>query len=148
VATVPNLLGTALLVDEEFLQAVLVGADEVLGVLDDVVEELERADGVQPEIEERLASISAEITRGEQALDRYYEAFEQGALSAERCEDRLTRLQVRLDDLHAQQAELSLQAPQKAPQAPRAAELAAVADQLDASSPRPSRRRPRRSSGC
>ena len=46
--TVSNLLGTTLLVDEEFLQAVLVGADEILGVLDDVVEELERADRVQP----------------------------------------------------------------------------------------------------
>jgi hypothetical protein len=32
-----------------------------------------------PEFEQRLASISAEITRAEQALERYYEAFEPGA---------------------------------------------------------------------
>jgi hypothetical protein len=34
-------------------------------------------------------------SRGQQALERYYEAFEQGILSAERCEQRLTRLQAR-----------------------------------------------------
>jgi exonuclease VII small subunit len=68
----------------------------------------------RPEFEQRLASIGAEITRAEQALDRYYEAFEQGKLSPERCEDRLTRLQARLDDLRAQEAELSVQAPDEA----------------------------------
>jgi site-specific DNA recombinase len=73
----------------------------------------------RPELEQRLASISAEISRAEQALERYYEAFEQGKLSPERCEQRLTRLQARLDDLHAQEAELSLRAPHEATQAPR-----------------------------
>ena len=53
----------------------------------------------RPELAQRLASIGAEITRAEQALERYYEAFERGTLSAERCEQRLTRLQARLDDL-------------------------------------------------
>jgi site-specific DNA recombinase len=85
----------------------------------------------RPELEQRIASIGAEITRAEQALERYYEAFEQGKLSAGRCEDRLTRLQARLDDLRAQEAELSLQAPDEATQAPTAADLAAVADQLE-----------------
>ena len=46
----------------------------------------------RPEFEQRLASIGAEITRTEQSLERYYEAFEQGKLTPERCEDRLTRL--------------------------------------------------------
>jgi hypothetical protein len=45
-AAVPVLL-RALLVDEFLLLAVHVGADEVVGVLDDVVEEVERADGIQ-----------------------------------------------------------------------------------------------------
>ena len=85
----------------------------------------------RPEFEQRLASISAEITRAEQSLERYYEAFEQGKLSPERCEDRLTRLQVRLDDLRAQEAELSLQAPDEATRALTAAELAAVANHLE-----------------
>jgi site-specific DNA recombinase len=90
------------------------------------------ADKRRPEFEQRLASIGAEISRAEQALERYYEAFEQGKLSPERCEDRLTRLQARLDDLHAQEAELALQAPYEANDAPTAAELAAVADHLEA----------------
>jgi len=85
----------------------------------------------RPEFEQRLASIAAEITRAEQALERYYEAFEQGKLSPERCEERLTRLQARLDDLRAQEAELALSAPDEAAQAPTAADLAAVADELE-----------------
>jgi site-specific DNA recombinase len=85
----------------------------------------------RPKLEQRLASISAEIARAEHALERYYEAFEQGKLSPERCEARLTHLQARLDDLRAQQAELSLQAPHEATHAPTAADLAAVADHLD-----------------
>jgi site-specific DNA recombinase len=90
------------------------------------------ADKRRPEFEQRLASIGAEITRAEQALERYYEAFEQGTLSAERCDDRLTRLQARLDDLHAQEAELSLSAPVQAAHAPTAADLAEIADALEA----------------
>ena len=50
----------------------------------------QEAERSRPEIEQRLASISAEIARAEQALDRYYEAFEQGKLSAERCDERLS----------------------------------------------------------
>ena len=86
----------------------------------------------RPEFEQRLASIGAEIARAEQALERYYEAFEQGKLSPERCEDRLARLQARLDDLHAQEAELALAAPDEAAHAPTAAHVAEVADLLEA----------------
>src|SRR5437016_10159907 len=78
------------------------------------------AEKLRPEFEQRLASIGAEITRAEQALERYYDAFEQGKLTAERCEDRFARLQSRLDDLRAQEAELSLQAPHEAAHAPTA----------------------------
>ena len=85
----------------------------------------------QPEIDERLAAIQAEISRNEQALERYYQAFEDGKLTAERCEARLTRLQTRLDDLHAQHAELTLENPQKGTHGPTAADLAALADQLE-----------------
>ncbi len=84
-----------------------------------------------PEIEQRLASIRAEIARAEQALERYYEAFEQGKLSPERCDERLTRLQARIEDLRAQQAELELSSPHEAGRGPTPADLAAVADQLE-----------------
>ena len=85
----------------------------------------------RPEIEQRLASIGAEIARAEQALERYYEAFERGKLSPERCEERLSRLQTRLEDLRSQQAELAPWTPDEAGQAPTPADLAAVADQLE-----------------
>jgi site-specific DNA recombinase len=78
----------------------------------------------RPEIEQRLASIGAEIARAEQALERYFEAFE-------RCDERLSRLHARLEDLRAQQAELSLSRPHEAGQGPTPADLAAVADQLE-----------------
>jgi site-specific DNA recombinase len=86
----------------------------------------------RPEFEQRLASISAEIARTEQSLERYYEAFEQGKLSPERCEDRLAHLEARLDDLQAQEAELTLAAPVQAAHAPTAADLAEIADALEA----------------
>jgi site-specific DNA recombinase len=85
----------------------------------------------RPEIEQRLASIGAEIARAEQALERYFEAFELGKLSLERCDERLSRLHARLEDLRAQQAELSLSRPHEAGQGPTPADLAAVADQLE-----------------
>jgi site-specific DNA recombinase len=89
------------------------------------------AERSRPEVEQRLASISAEIARAEQALERYYEAFEQGKLSPKRCDERLARLQARLEDLHAQQAELSLSIPDEPGHGPTPADLAAVADQLE-----------------
>ena len=104
--------------------------DEQL-VADALAKATAEADKRRPEFEQRLASITAEISRAEQALERYYEAFEQGTLSAERAEDRLTRLQERLDDLRAQEAELALQTPDEAARALTAAELASVADHLE-----------------
>ena len=98
----------------------------------DVLADAEReARERQPEVEQQLAAVSAEITRNEQALERYYQAFEEGKLSPERCEARLTRLQTRLDDLHAQHAELSLSTPHDGTCGPTVADLAAVADHLD-----------------
>ena len=89
------------------------------------------AEKQRPEFEQRLASIGAEISRAEHALDRYYDAFEQGKLSAERCEERLTHLQARLDELRAQEAELSIQAPHEATHAATPADLAEIADILE-----------------
>jgi len=91
----------------------------------------QEAEQSRPEIEQRLASIGAEITRAEQALERYYEAFEQGKLSPERCDERLSRLQLRLEDLRAQRAELSLSTQHEPGRAPTPADLAAVADDLE-----------------
>lgn len=110
------------------LAALYRDSDFVAEALAKAEQEAERA---RPEIEQRLASIGAEIARAEQALERYFEAFEQGRLSPERCDERLTRLHARLEDLGAQQAELSLSSPDEAGRAPTPADLAAVADQLE-----------------
>jgi exonuclease VII small subunit len=91
----------------------------------------EKAQRERPALEQRLASIRAEINRAEQALERYLDAFERGKLAAERCDERLSRLHARLGDLRAQQAELSTSTPDEGTQAPTAADLAAIADQLD-----------------
>jgi site-specific DNA recombinase len=90
-----------------------------------------KAQRQRPALEQRLASIGAEIGRAEQALERYYEAFEQGTLSAERCDQRLSRLQARLHELRGQQAELAASTPDEGTHAPTHAELVAIADDLD-----------------
>jgi hypothetical protein len=62
---------------------------------------------------------------------RYYEAFEQGKLSPARCDERLSRLQARLEDLRAQEAELSLSTAHEAGHGPTPADLARIADQRE-----------------
>jgi len=112
----------------EQLAALYRNSDLVTEALAQAEQEATRA---RPEIEQRLASVGAEIARAEQALERYYEAFEQGRLSPERCDERLSRLQARLEDLRAQHAELSLSTPDEAGRGPTPADLAAVADQFE-----------------
>jgi Recombinase zinc beta ribbon domain len=100
-------------------QAVLAQLASVYRDGDLIAQALARAEAeaerTRPEIEHRLGSTRAEIARAEQARERYYEAFEQGKLSPERCEQRLTRLQARLDDLHGQHAELAASTPHGVP---------------------------------
>jgi site-specific DNA recombinase len=100
-------------------------------VVEALAEAEREAERTRPDTEQRLASIDAEISRAEHALERYFEAFEQGKLSPERCDERLSRLQARLEDLRAQRAELSLSMPDKPGRGPTPADLAAVAGQLD-----------------
>jgi hypothetical protein len=58
------------------------------------------------------------------------EAFEQGRLSPERCEQRLAGLQERLDELRQQRDALASEASDAVPE-PTAADLKAVADRLN-----------------
>jgi site-specific DNA recombinase len=92
----------------------------------------EQAEQERPALDERRRAINAEITRTERATERYFEAFEQGRLSLERCEQRIARLNTRLEDLQAQQAELADDDPYEAAHNPTAADLAATASQLEA----------------
>jgi site-specific DNA recombinase len=90
----------------------------------------QQADRERPALDERRQAIAAEITRTERSTARYFDAFEEGRLSPERCEQRLADLTTRLDDLRAQQAELANN-DDEAAHTPTTADLAAVADRLD-----------------
>ncbi|HEV3323780.1 MAG TPA: hypothetical protein VG147_16510 [Solirubrobacteraceae bacterium] len=85
----------------------------------------------RPALDERRHAIATEIASIERSTERYFEAFEQGRFSPERCEQRVTRLHDRLEDLRAQQAELADDGADEAAHAPTAADLAATADQLE-----------------
>jgi exonuclease VII small subunit len=90
----------------------------------------EQAERERPALDERRQAIAAEITRTEHSTARYFDAFEEGRLSPERCEQRLADLTTRLDDLRAQQAELADNEDETA-HTPTTADLEAVAARLD-----------------
>ncbi len=90
----------------------------------------QQAERERPALDQRRKAVAAEVTRAERSTARYFDAFEEGRLSPERCEQRLTDLITRLDDLRAQQAELADNSNGTA-DTPTAADLAAVADRLD-----------------
>jgi hypothetical protein len=91
----------------------------------------QQAERERPALEERRQAIAAEITRTEHSTARYFDAFEDGRLSPERCEQRLADLTSRLDDLHAQQAELTDNDEDTNADTPTATDLAAVADRRE-----------------
>jgi hypothetical protein len=78
----------------------------------------EQAIREQPSLDERSRSIDAEIARAERSVERYFESFEQGRLSPDRCEQRVAGLQERLDDL-ARSTQSSPRATTMAPGRPR-----------------------------
>ncbi len=90
----------------------------------------QQAERERPALDERRQAIAAEITRTEHSTARYFDAFEEGRLSPERCEQRLADLTTRLDDLRAQQAELTDNS-NEAAHTPTTADLEAVAERLD-----------------
>lgn len=61
----------------------------------------------RPRVEEQLASAHAEIARVEGKLERYFEAFEDGELSAALCQERVRGHRERLETLCAQKADLA-----------------------------------------
>ena len=90
----------------------------------------EQAIREQPSLAERRRSIDSEAARVERSVERYFESFEQGRLSPERCEQRVAGLQARLDDLGGQQAELA-ESDDDGSEVPTADDLAAIVGQLE-----------------
>ena len=91
----------------------------------------EEADRARPRLDEELKAVRAERAQGERALERYFEAFEAGKLSPERCEERIGKLQARLSELRAREAELDVDDSERREQGPTGEALAAVADHLE-----------------
>ena len=85
----------------------------------------------RPQLEDRLASTHAEICRVERKLEHYFEAFENGDLSAALCQERVRGHGERLQTLREQEAALARTLATRAHAPPDAAALADLADQLD-----------------
>ncbi len=85
----------------------------------------------RPRLEEQLAATRADISRLEAKLERYFEAFENGHLSAELCQERIRAHRARLATLREQEADLTHSLGTQAHTAPDPAVLTGLADQLD-----------------
>jgi site-specific DNA recombinase len=83
----------------------------------------------RPALEEQRRTVAEEIRRGERALDRYYEAFENGDLEPAQFKTRLATLEQKLETLAEQEQELAAQISDPADSLDPTA-LAAVAERL------------------
>ena len=95
-----------------------------------VAEFLARANAARPEREEQLAAVGAEIHKAEEALDRYFLAFENGTMSEERCAPRIEALGEKLRALKARQIELTDAIEEQRVHGPSAEELAAIREKI------------------
>ncbi len=77
-------------------------------LLDQAVQQyLAQARANRPNHLEQLAAVEAEIRKADEALDRYFNAFEAGCMSEEMCRPRIEWLAERLRGLRARHAELT-----------------------------------------
>ncbi len=84
----------------------------------------------RPQLEEQLGSTRAELASLDRKLERYFEAFEAGDLSAALCQARVRGHRGRLEVLREQEADLARRLATQAHTPPDAAALAGLADQL------------------
>lgn len=88
---------------EELDQAVLKAMLEAYSNSDLVAQALEDARGRMPaaaaQLKEQLAAVEADIRKTEEALERYFLAFEAGTMSQNACADRIEALTKQLTDL-------------------------------------------------
>ena len=101
------------------------------GLIRDAIEQAAKSNETdRAQLAERRASLAKEITRAERAIERYQEAFENGALDPARFKQRLSALDTRLDALQAQDQALVRELAADTPTTPDTAALHAVADHL------------------
>ncbi len=96
-----------------------------------LIDAAKHTEAERPQLEDQLASTRAEIGRLERKLERYFEAFEDGDLSAALCQERVRGHRDRLETLREQEADLARRLAAHAHTPPDGAALAGLADQVD-----------------
>ena len=81
--------------------------------------------------DKELVVIDAEITKAEDAIERYLSAFEAGTLSEAQCGKRLEQLAAKVSELRARREELVVAIEQVSLTAPNADELAAMRHHIE-----------------
>ncbi|MGZ4139297.1 MAG: recombinase family protein [Actinomycetota bacterium] len=76
----------------------------------------QRAERARPQIQKQLDAVSEQIRTVEEALDRYFRAFERGTMNETSCAGRIEMLTAELTGLKGRQAELSEQVREEPPE--------------------------------
>ena len=92
---------------------------------------MKKANATLPSKRFELRSLEARIEKAEQALQRYFDAFESGSLTAGRLADRMGELERRLAELRTQRETLQEELADKSIVIPTANEIGAVLTTLD-----------------
>ena len=94
-----------------------------------------KANTALPSMRSDLRSLEAKIDKAEQALQRYFDAFESGSLTARRLAGRMEELEQRLTELRAQREKLQDELADISITPPTASDLrsviGAIADAMD-----------------
>lgn len=110
--------------DEAVLEALLATYSDSELVVEAIAKARREAEAQAPQVRGRLQAVAAEVRQAEEALERYYSAFESGSLSERRFAGRIEVLKERLAGLRRRQSELEEEAAAEERPIPTAASLA------------------------
>lgn len=91
----------------------------------------EIVESARPDRERELAAVEARIRKAQGALDRHFQAFEDGRLREEVCTRRIEELSVVLTSLEARRAELIEESSGSQPSLPDSTELAQLPEEIE-----------------
>ncbi len=101
-------------------------------LLEDAVDRWgEVVEGTRPRRERELAAVEARIRKAQEALDRYFQAFEEGKLREEVCTRRIEELSTELASLEARRSGLAEEVSESRPVVPGPAELAKLREDIE-----------------
>ena len=101
-------------------------------LLEDAVERWgEIVEGNRPRRERELAAVEARIRKAQGALDRYFQAFEEGRLREEVCTRRIEELSTELALLEARRSGLAEEVSESRPAVPGPAELVKLREDIE-----------------